>query len=324
MQTTTYNPIILFIHVVFFASIIAIQPGCAKHSNDKSIKSETTDTNQRQLAPPRDTAQKQPTTPSGVSKFYLALNNTNFKLKPIIDSLLLIQSRMQSLHDDRSKDSLFVIYRNMHQKYQATVCDSFLSGDSVQSYLFSNDTLIGKADSVLKKYGYSLLSTEGMWYIDEESQFMFNHFNKFISEAMKEYLSNRTKEQKEGFSEDAGLLIPFDSVGNRAVTWEIFLSKFPAFILKDEILEWYSTYVRTYLTGMDNSNAFTFNGALEPEVKKSYEQFISKHADTKTGDLVKRWYSFLEARKFKQTTDIDSFLKANDTKSMWATQPPTR
>jgi hypothetical protein len=300
---------------IFCIMLTVVLFQCAKQSSGQSAKpnigSTVTDQSQHSIVNNKQ------------SKFIVALDSARLQLQSLKDSIIKYQSQLKSVSDDRIRDSLFIHFRSIYLSYQP-YCDSFLTRDSVESYLFSNDSFVTIANAVFNKFGYSVQSTEGFWYIDAEFNYLFNTFNKFISQAMKDFLLYRSTEQEEGFSEDAGLLIPFDSVGSRAVKWEAFLTKYPSFILKSEVIDWYSTCVSTYLTGMDNSSVFSDGGSLDTSVKLSYEQFVTTYGDSKTGSLVKKWYDFLATKDFKQSSDIDSFLNANGTKSMWAVQPPTR
>jgi hypothetical protein len=280
-----------------------------------------------EMRPVSNSAATTPASPYGEStgsKFDRAVAYLSGQLSSLNDSLLRYKNVIATAKEERSKDSLFCLFRKLHRDMRASACDSFCSMDSVQSAMYGNDTIPRKIDALLRKYGFGLFQSEGMWYIDEEVRFHSQMFDGSLSSAMKEFMSIRAKEQAEGFSEDAELTIPIDSVGHRAITWEKFIEKYPSFFLLDEAKEWYSIYRNTYLTGMSNSSSFTMEGDLEPGVKNSYEKILKEFPETKTGTLVKEWYHFLSVNNFKSNSAVDSFLRANDSKSMINIQPPTR
>ena len=61
---------------------------------------------------------------------------------------------------------------------------------------------------------------------------------------------------KQGFSEDAGMLISYEDLYYRIRRWEEFLYKHPNTIINDEAISYYRTYIETLMTGMANSRRF--------------------------------------------------------------------
>lgn len=175
----------------------------------------------------------------------------------------------------------------------------------------------------LASAGWRLASSEGFYYVAELPGWSEAVLGSVLPPSYKKYFELRTREMKLGFSEDAGLLIPWDELRVRIVTWEDFLAQYPEFPEKSSIQEYIDIYVRVYLTGMDNSRAFGFEDQrLEAEVQKSYETFIRENSKSVYYPLISEYYGFLKKNDFVQPADLDEFLANKGYKSYLATQPP--
>jgi hypothetical protein len=108
----------------------------------------------------------------------------------------------------------------------------------------------------LKACGIGIFSTEGNYYFDMPSDYLYKNFENRVSDGVKAYLYLRKGELAAGFSEDAGLLISFDALYRRIKQWEKFLKDYPNTVYSEEANDYYITYLQTLLTGMDNSRIF--------------------------------------------------------------------
>ncbi|HHG86692.1 MAG TPA: SH3 domain-containing protein, partial [Bacteroidetes bacterium] len=73
-----------------------------------------------------------------------------------------------------------------------------------------------------KACGIALEYPEGMLYLVESPDYMVQNFAHLASPPMKKYLLQRQIELKEGFSEDAGLLITPQKLAERLAFWDQF------------------------------------------------------------------------------------------------------
>ena len=173
--------------------------------------------------------------------------------------------------------------------------------------------------------GLSLLNSEGSYYVDEKDDYYYDLFKGKVSPALNEYLKIRNKEIKQGYSEDADLLIGFDDLYERVVTWEDFMAQYPDFFLLKDAEFNYTSYLSTLITGTDNSETFDSETQnLYPGIKKLYEKIISHKDGKKSTKVISDYYELLKRNEFKQPDNLDLFLKANNLISMVGVQPETR
>jgi len=219
--------------------------------------------------------------------------------------------------DDACKEQLVFQFREYY------FCSLSTYNDGIESLKISEENE-DKLDAQLAVAGWRVASSEGNYYIAEVAGWADKALKDALPPSYKKYLELRSKEIAQGFSEDAGLLITWEELRTRIIAWEEFLAEFPAFVEKCSIQDYQQTYLRVYLTGMDNSRAFGFEGnRLEKEVQLSYEKFIAENKKSAYHKLISDYYQYLKQHDFKEPADLDDFLAKKGYKSFLATQPPT-
>jgi hypothetical protein len=179
--------------------------------------------------------------------------------------------------------------------------------------------------SNLSSCGVDIFSSEGMYYLDVIPDFFYTNFKNRVSEGVAEYLSIRRDELRQGFSEDAGMIISFKELYERVKRWENFNNKYPKTVFSEEAKSYYLTYLETLMTGMDNSRVFDFDkNSLLPEIKTLYESIMKDSPESPTTKIISSYYTFLARHNFEENDSIPIFLKINDLRTMLAVQPDTR
>lgn len=177
----------------------------------------------------------------------------------------------------------------------------------------------------LKDSGLELCSTEGTYYVDVVYDFFYNNFKERVTPRLSEFLKIRMNEIKQGFSEDASLLISFEQLYQRVKIWEKYLLQYPDSSESRQAVYFYQTYLETLLTGIDNSKTFDYdNNTLLPQVKQLYEKIKSEDKESQVTKIITAYYSLLERHNFVENDSIDIFLKHYGLSSMLRIQPHTR
>lgn len=223
------------------------------------------------------------------------------------------------------KDTAFVEFRNLYYSVINKCSENFWNNQELITKLTTAkvDPEVTDFNKKLSDNGLRLSVTEGSFYIDEQPDFLYNVFNRYVSGSVKEYLSLRKNELEEGFSEDANLSITFRSLGDRIITWEDYINKYPASPFLAEAKFSYHLYLNTFITGLDNF-PLSLDQKLKPEIKSEYENFISRHKNNVSGKIVENYYNILSQQNFILTPELDSFYKENGIEPMQGIQPPTR
>ena len=144
--------------------------------------------------------------------------------------------------------------------------------------------------------------------IIEVPNYYYNIFKDYVTDDYREYLEITYKENEEPYFTDGSILVPYDKIVDRLLTWEDFLKKYPNSDLAEIANEKCNIYRRIYILGSDNSP--TREGGWEnnelfyiPENNlKEFNRFIEKYPDSPTVELIK---FYLENYKNK---DVDTML----------------
>lgn len=87
----------------------------------------------------------------------------------------------------------------------------------------------------------------------------------------------QSEENKETYSVDAGLVISFKDLGDRVVSWENFMNKYPNSKLMKSVKEDYKMYHLDYLIGEDNTPTYeraTEEKYIYPENIQEFNRFL--------------------------------------------------
>ena len=144
--------------------------------------------------------------------------------------------------------------------------------------------------------------------IMEVPNYYYNIFKDYVTDDYREYLEITYKENKESYYTDGSILVPYDKIADRLLTWENFLKKYPNSDLAEIANEKCNIYRRIYILGSDNSP--TREGGwgnnelfyIPENNLKEFNRFIEKYPDSPTVELIK---FYLENYKNK---DVDTML----------------
>ncbi|MDH5434272.1 MAG: hypothetical protein OEY19_10035 [Gammaproteobacteria bacterium] len=248
------------------------------------------------------------------------ISNTLDKSKLESVTTLSDEFKKRSEHvSEACKESLFVSFRTFYYKSRRAFQEA---GDIWNVLSSAGEDAANKKISVV---GWKLRMSEGDFYIGEDSSWLFLNFQDFLPNTWKVYFSQRKIEIEEGFSEDAGLLISWEKLRSRIIFWEDFLKTNKNFPLSEEISYRIKLYLRTYLTGMDNSRIYDYDdrNKLREEVKVSYENFINENKNSQYHELINEYYLILKKNNFYTSKENWEFLRTKKINSMLGIQPPT-
>ena len=231
--------------------------------------------------------------------------------------------QMRSVASTSAADAAFLSFRRDQMARADTFTKQLAEVPAVER-VESNEVATSSLRAALQLQGYDLLFDEGTPFVDESMDYLLTTYGGLVTSGMREYLNLRRSEQHAGFSSDAGLTISWDALAERVANWERFLATYPSFVGKDDASWWYQIYLRTYLTGLDNSRVFEDDGALVPHVRRSYDLFLANHSDSKSGRLLEEYLNVLKQNGYKNGPAAEKFLSDHNLHSMLGMGPPVR
>ena len=154
------------------------------------------------------------------------------------------------------------------------------------------------ANKFLNKYDLELwYLARGSCIIREVPDFYYKTFKDYVTDDYKEYLKITSKENEEHYVADSGLCITLEELGDRIVTWENFLEKYPNSKLNDKVNNICNSYRRDYVLGVPGG-VYDYKESTE-----EYNRFIKKYPDSPTTELLGY---YLEEVNLDKPEDNDS------------------
>jgi hypothetical protein len=158
--------------------------------------------------------------------------------------------------------------------------------------------------------------------IEDQPDFLYYNFRNRVSTDVKKYLKNVSDEDKEGYSEDGGLMISFEDVYKRAKFWEKFMTDYPHSLCLENAQLKYESYINDLLTGEDNSPTFDIEtNILDPKIKALYRKIIMDEPESTTSKIILSWFNLIARHGFtRNDTVINTFVKENKLESMYGVE----
>ena len=164
--------------------------------------------------------------------------------------------------------------------------DKFLSGGI--NGIYNKDTAENFTDEewkiankFLNRYDLELwYLARGTCIIKEVPDFYYKTFKDYVTDDYKEYLKITSDENEEHYVADSGLCITLEELGDRIVTWENFLEKYPNSKLNNKVNNICNSYRRDYILGVPGG-IYDYKESAE-----EYNRFIKKYPDSPTTELL--------------------------------------
>jgi hypothetical protein len=129
---------------------------------------------------------------------------------------------------------------------------------------------------------------EGIVEITTKNDFYYTIFKDYVTNDYKDYLYLISEENKMTYSSDAALIISFKDLGDRIISWENFMTKYPNSKLIPSVKEQYKFYQLDYLFGQDNTPTVERANDLYiyPENIQEFDRFEKKYPKSPTVPLI--------------------------------------
>jgi len=170
----------------------------------------------------------------------------------------------------------------------------------------------GPTKALMEKYqnmGYSIYSAEGMYYLEPNPQFLLGNFKASISDDLYDYLTYRSAEVENHTFHDAAVVISWDELAERMVSWEKFMDMYPSSPYFEDAKSMYDVYRFTFLIGADNTPAYRYpTEILDPDLLETYKSYSSKYPDSSMTPLIQDLLILLKNESYKKTERVEEFL----------------
>ena len=210
------------------------------------------------------------------------------------DSAYYIFEGYYTLTDDRINDT---------HSNDTTNFEAFMVNDGVLS------EKLKKYQAALNANGFRIASTEGTTYIEKDRSFVKDNFYTYLTPVMVQYLDEISKENDEGYWADGGLIVSPTILVDRIIWWEFFTKQNPRFIFKNMPNLKQELYMRSLVTGEDNTPLYDDEEKMELSgyFKEAYEYLFSRQGNSRAASDLRPYYDALIK---KDTAVINKFQRA--------------
>ena len=202
-------------------------------------------------------------------------------------------------------DTGFVVFQALYDSLEQNLSTKHQNDTTNYEPLLYNDQ--ASVPTSLKEYrknlqlnGFKISASEGVTYIEQDRNFIARNFYTLVTPAMKSYLVELQKENKEGFAIDGAISISPRQLVDRTVWYEKFITENPDFVFKDNCKNYQKAYLTYLVSGYENTPLYANEETKELSdfYVNAYNYLISKFPDTQVAQTIDPYY---EALKLKQT-----------------------
>lgn len=202
--------------------------------------------------------------------------------------------------DVSARDSAFVVFNTFYEKLDANLNEVHETDTTDYLPLVVSDievpVKLKEYNKLLRENGFEVSLTEGVTYIKQDRNFIEKWFYPHVSTTMKEYLLQLNKENKEGFADDAGLIINPKEFVDRTIWWGKFIQSNPSFILLNKAEEDLKYYLTILLEGMDNTPVMSYEkeGEVNEYFRDAYLYLQNEFPASQANKVVNPYFKALQ------------------------------
>ncbi|MCE5331634.1 MAG: hypothetical protein LLF95_05775 [Bacteroidales bacterium] len=208
-------------------------------------------------------------------------------------------------------DTAFVIFQHLMDALELNLNEKLRNDTTDYSVLFTGEPVSKKMKDFqisLQKNGFKFSTSDGMYYIEQYRPFTIQNLSFMLSEPMKLYLSEIETENREGFAENASIVISPNQHVDRIIWYENFIKSNPKFVLLENCKNYRKAYLTYLLTGFDNTPLYSNKEIMEISAYfvTAYKYLIKTYPDSETASYVTPYYDAIQQ---KQTATVKDILK---------------
>lgn len=236
--------------------------------------------------------------------------SNEYKSEDYITSLEWYQKKIKTdiaQNKPEQNNTLYLDYFKIRTKY--TECLNAIHSNILDDYINYHTGFdsppnlpdnVKKISAELKKANLEFRELgEGVTEIETIPNYYSSIFKGKVTPDFDVYISKKNEDSQENYAVDAGLMITWEELGERAIFWENFIKKYPNSSLIKKIKDDYNTYLSDYLFGMDKTSTYERYGKqpekLYDENKEEFNRIIKKYPNSNVSRKAKELMILFDA-----------------------------
>ncbi len=226
-------------------------------------------------------------------------------LEPIRQEIAGLNKRFGKYHDS-VKDSLIAGLNARWGENRRSV-SGYIESEEMYQRLSNDSLFVNQADSLLRTAALKLGFEEGMPYITGALGLRADLLTGF-SKTTHDWLKLTRRDAVTQWTNDAGIVVPLDTIAAWALDYELFEKTYPKTHLADLAKQQRMRFLNLLITGMDNTPAFWDNRHPDAEFLAQWKQFAEKERSTASGKYIGEWYALLKSEGFLWTRACETWI----------------
>ncbi|QQS04312.1 MAG: hypothetical protein IPK50_18775 [Fibrobacterota bacterium] len=230
---------------------------------------------------------------------------------PVRDTLVLEFARIRRLPNVAQRDSAILELKDRWGRIQQSQLQNLLDQSAFTSRMWIDS--LKSSDTAFKRKVRQILCSGGK-YLEYNEGFTTEAdlgarpdlVDSVASPSLSERLRREHEESKTGVYNDAGIIVPLDTLVGRIQGWEAFARKFPGTPSAAWAESVRKGYLYSLLCGATNTSAFD-NGVPGEEFVRAWNR-LAAGPDGASRSLVREWLKILEAENGRLTPKARKWL----------------
>lgn len=161
----------------------------------------------------------------------------------------------------------------------------------------------------IRDSGYKIEMTEGYFFPVINYEF-YKKYSQYVSEDIKDYINLMATESNKFAAKDAGIIISWEEVLERAQNQEKFIKKYENSTKINVVKKLYRNYTYLALYGADNTPLFSFDKKVMPSnIKDVYLEATKNVGESEFLKIISDYMEILKKNNYKLTDEIENFRK---------------
>jgi len=241
------------------------------------------------------------TTSEKLEDYILALDSSD------VESISKATAKFKEISDKKDtleNDKSVALLMNLIDKVSMYASSVFEEGVNYRPLLnieFDGGTAavpkdLEKAYEKINQNGLRVLETEGMFDLEANPLYLQENYYPYISSNFEILLQQLGRENIEGFSHDAAISIPFQTLVQRTIWWEDFARNTEGTVAGYKAQELYNRYFTTLTIGMDNTPTIE-SQQISPYFQDAYTYLKEVSPNSETYKKLELYINLLQEQK---------------------------
>ena len=282
---------------IFFIFCVLVLTSCSQENiNDATTSTESTQTTEvkatTESVGTTETSEMTESADDLYKGYFDAVKSNYFTLE---DHLRWLDTYMSILTPEQASEVL-IAFEEIHR------AESFKLMEKL--YVEGSSEPVKSVADAAPSLGYKLEPVEGSLNMIIDYHYYLAYL-PFVTEDVADFYRLMKVESDDVPLKDAGIVISWESLFDRAIGWESFINTYPNTVLRDRGEDFFLSYQDWSYNGAPNTPVFDWDQKrLTEDYQQGIELFLSKKTEGAYSDALRSFYNLVQEQNYIQNDQI--------------------